>query len=199
MHILPGTLIVEEIQGRKGLFCVGTLKTSIGDFKVKDSALDQFAVGAYTGSFTIEKIFTKGVPWRGGFFTEIIAQIARDGFLIDKETDSPESTVPALQAEPDPLDDSKLSALAAAENPGLAFDAAQADSVTSLVGTIKTADTDLQLFGLELQEKLTNGSQEIKLDPTVERQQFRLQRDRLKEMGYRFDFASQQWLSSKLS
>ena len=199
MHILPGTLIVEEIRGRKGLFCVGTLKTSIGDFKVKDSALDQFAVGAYTGSFTIEKIFTKGVPWRGGFFTEIIAQIARDGFLIDKETDSPESTVPALQAEPDPLDDSKLTTVERSGETGLASDATQGVNSDSKSDTSEIEDSNLQLFGLELNKLLCSRAQEIKLDPTVERHQFRLQRDRLKEMGYRFDFASQQWLFTRVS
>ena len=42
MQILDGTLAVEVIKGNRGDFCVGTLTTSIGEFKVKDAALEQF-------------------------------------------------------------------------------------------------------------------------------------------------------------
>jgi hypothetical protein len=68
-------------------FCVGTLKLSIGEFKIKDSALDQFEPGL-TAVTSPSRRSTPRAPWRGGFFTELIAKIAPDGFLIDDETDS---------------------------------------------------------------------------------------------------------------
>ena len=39
MEKLRGTLVVEEIIGRRGPFCVGMLHTSIGEFKVTDKEL----------------------------------------------------------------------------------------------------------------------------------------------------------------
>jgi len=103
MEKLRGTLVVEEINGRRGPFCVGMLKTSIGDFKVTDKELDQFAPGSYAGEFLIEELRTKTVPWRQGTFTYIQALIAEGGFLIDEETQStPLESTP--QSEPDPID-----------------------------------------------------------------------------------------------
>lgn len=187
MQKFDGTLLVEEIRGRNGLFCVGTLQTSIGDFKVKDPALDQFKSGAYQGQFLVEKIYTKGVPWRGGFFTEIIAKIAPEGFLIHEEDEAPPASLPSTQAEPDPADDKP----AMAQKP--------ASTKTRTAGKPSTpkdpkdeaseAD-DAALFGLELHRLFVERA-EIALDPTVDREQFRRQRDRLKEVGYRFDAQAQ--------
>ena len=64
MQILDGTLAVEVIKGSRGDFCVGTLKTSIGEFKIKDAALEQFERGSYQGRFTIEKIYIESTRWQ---------------------------------------------------------------------------------------------------------------------------------------
>ena len=53
-------------------------------------------------------------------------------------------------------------------------------------------DADKTLFGDELHELLL-AHQPIKLDPTVDRIQFRAQRDRIKALGYRFDARLQTW------
>ena len=99
MEKLRGTLVVEEINGRRGPFCVGMLQTSIGDFKVTDKELDQFTPGRYQGEFLIEELRTKTVPWRQGTFTYIQALIAEGGFLIDEE-DQAQDTGHTSQSEP---------------------------------------------------------------------------------------------------
>lgn len=190
MQLIPGILHVEEIRGRKGPFCVGILKTSIGEFKVKDSALDQFAPGEYRGDFVVERIYTKGQPWRNGFFTELIAQIAPSGYLIETESDIPPATgVPPTQAEPDPVDErSDVPAITPVVNQPTTKDIDPSESVP------QGDDPDLKLFGIELYEQFVKRAPALKLDPTVDREQFRQQRDRLKASGYRFDAQMQQWV-----
>ena len=53
-------------------------------------------------------------------------------------------------------------------------------------------DVDKALFGDELYALLT-AHEPVKLDPTVDRIQFRAQRDRIKALGYRFDARLQNW------
>jgi hypothetical protein len=53
-------------------------------------------------------------------------------------------------------------------------------------------EADLKLFGLEIYDLFVAGD-DISLDPTVDREQFRMQRDRLKASGYRFRAQSQVW------
>lgn len=217
MLIVPGHLSVEQIQGRRGAFCVGTLKLSIGEFKIKDSALDQFEPGLYRGHFTIEKIYTKGVPWRGGFFTELIAKIAPDGFLIDDEASSEPALPP--QAEPDPADESSASA-ASDQQPGVKPSGGTTNASqkprkpvagplqglpeggpisSSTASNSRQANqpveehADAELFGVEIYEQFVERAQGIALDPTVDREVFRRQRDRLKAVGYRFDSKAQRW------
>jgi len=185
MQKFDGTLLVEEIRGRKGLFCVGTLQTSIGDFKVKDPALDQFKAGVYQGQFLVERIFTKGVPWRGGFFTELIARIAPEGFLIHEEDEIPPEEVPSAQAEPDPVDEKPTASPPAPKSKPTARSASKPPKANP-----PDDAGDEALFGLELYQLFIARS-EIALDPTVDREQFRRQRDRLKEVGYRFDAQAQ--------
>ncbi len=194
MHVFEGTLLVEEIRGRKGVFCVGTLQTSIGDFKVKDAELDQYKAGAYHGSFAVERIFTKGVPWKGGFFTELIAKIAPDGFLIHDEGSEPTELVPSTQSEPDPVDE-PLTNTTAAQAPDLPIKQARQPKATVapvVFDEVATTD-DSDLFGVELSGLFAQRAPVIELDPTVDREQFRRQRDRLKAGGYRFDSKSQRW------
>jgi Protein of unknown function (DUF3275) len=103
MKVFEGSLKVESIQGRKGAFSVGVLTTDIGQFKIKDAALDQFEPGVYDGEFVIARIYTKGEPWRGGYFTSLMVDVAQDGYHIHDEKASTEVASPA-PAEPDPAD-----------------------------------------------------------------------------------------------
>jgi hypothetical protein len=56
----------------------------------------------------------------------------------------------------------------------------------------------VKLFGAELGAKVWK-REGIKLDPTVDRGLFREQRDRLKELGYRFDAKAQAWAVDRVT
>jgi len=195
MQILDGTLVVEVIKGSRGEFCVGTLKTSIGEFKVKDAALEEFDRGTYNGRFTIEKIYIESSRWRGGWFTNLMAKVTRDGYLIDEKDLTP-APAPSVQAEPDPIDEQAASAAVArpvatpkpekpATRPAVALADDDDDSLY--------VDPDEKLFGVELYPLFRQRAPVIALDNTIDREQFRQQRDRLKANGYRFDPKTQQW------
>ena len=55
--------------------------------------------------------------------------------------------------------------------------------------TMEFSAADAELFGL-----LWPLADALKLDPTVDRNVFRKQRDRLKAIGYRFEPMGQQWI-----
>lgn len=198
MEKFNGTLIVEQIRGRHGPFCVGLLQTSIGQFKVKDKELDQFEPGNYRGQFLVEEIFTKAVPWRGGTFTELLARIAEGGFLIDEEQQTGEDDLPdtkGIQAEPDPADDDDQQTPVIAEpKPIHTALAAQPQQAQATKSAAFTTEDDLKLFGIELHALFAQRAARISLDPTVDRVQFRSQRERLKAVGYQFDAKSQEWV-----
>lgn len=244
-----GVLRVESIRGRRGWFNVGKLITDVGEFKVKDKELDQYEPGDYTGMFLVEKIFTASNPWRGGYFTEIIAKIAEGGFLIRKEA-APNTPSNDVQAEPDPIDADPQGQRQAVPEPSSAppqaaersdvdpnsvfgpdgdtspptensLELALADLNRRVVLGVEFPDAclqvlkeypvdidelreaydgqdrnfqnpDLALFGLEIYRQFI-ANDDISLDPTVDREQFRLQRDRLKAAGYRFHAQKQEW------
>lgn len=189
MEKLRATLVVEEINGRRGPFCVGMLQTSIGDFKVTDKELDQFAPGRYSGEFLIEELRTKTVPWRKGTFTYIQALIAEGGFLIDAE-DQAQGSETAAQSEPDPIDEEDHATPAPQAPAAVQPRAAKKHAPQS------TADAtdDASIFGIELHPLFAQRQSPIALDATVERQQFRQQRERLKAAGYRFVSTHQHWV-----
>lgn len=199
MEKLRGTLVVEEITGRRGPFCVGMLHTSIGEFKVTDKELDQFVPGRYQGEFLIEELRTKTVPWRKGTFTYIQAQIAEGGFLIDaEEQGDAQGGVP--QAEPDPLDaddptGSPVEATGTQEQPQDTADAS-AETRTRPRTIERAVDTpnDEAIFGIELYPLFAKQTSPIALDATVDRVLFRQQRERLKAVGYRFVSTHQHWV-----
>lgn len=188
MEKLRGTLVVEEINGRRGPFCVGMLKTSIGDFKVTDKELDQFAPGSYAGDFLIEELRTKTVPWRQGTFTYIQALIAEGGFLIDEEAQGHPNGEATPQAEPDPLDSEEQgrSDAQAAPPPKPAAGHKPENSAPK--------PDDEAVFGIELYPQFAQRQSPIALDATVDRQLFRQQRERLKDAGYRFNSVGQHWI-----
>lgn len=190
MLMLDGTLRVAVKHGRRGAFRVGTLMTSIGNFKVLDKALEQFEAGDYAGNFLVESIYLKCEVWQGGMYNNIRADIAKGGFLIQDEQASPEH---GEELAPDPLDEEKpdFKAQAPAEagnNP----ENAQASPLSNPSSDASLKQADEELFGLEIYQRFIQ-CMDIALDPTVDREQFRLQRDRLKADGYRFHSQTQLW------
>lgn len=206
---IPGKLTVREISGRRGKFVVGDLATEIGAFKCKDALLDQFSPGVYTGVFYVVQIYPDSYIWQGRVTTEVRARLHH--IQLDSEEMAPAAA--DMPAEPDPLEQTLHQAepekapaqsvpqpapesLQAAIAP---ISAPEAEPVAeSVVIDTETAappdldDQDRALFGPELYQLVVDGA-EVKLDPTIDRAQFRSQRDRLKELGYAFAAASQTW------
>lgn len=194
MEKLRGTLVVEEINGRRGPFCVGMLQTSIGDFKVTDKELDQFTPGRYQGEFLIEELRTKTVPWRQGTFTYIQALIAEGGFLIDEE-DQAQDTGHTSQSEPDPLDTEQTTEVSTDVSAAPATSTANVKPAKRAnPGPAIDEPDDASVFGIELYPQFAERRSPIALDATVDRHLFRKQRERLKDAGYRFVSTEQHWV-----
>lgn len=173
---LTGTLVVKNVHGRNGHFAVGDLNTDIGKFKVKDAILDQYQEGEYRGSFIVTQIFPSSYVWGGKVVTEIRVNLA-EIFLEEAE----EKPIPEIQSEPDPV---MVDASPVASGAG-------ADGAVPVIPVVDSDDPDAGLFG-ELYDTV-RAAKPVKLDPTIDRGQFRLQRDRLKELGFKFAAATQTW------
>ena len=191
---LPGTLRIKRINGSNGPFCVGDLETEIGEFRVKDAVLDQFDEGTYAGQFWITQIFPWSYTAYGRMVIEIRARLAdlqiegqrRNGG--NKEIEEPDPVKETPSAAPAPALPQAAPEEAAGQSEqqaGAQTDPAEHDSAAS-------DDPDLALFGAELYASVQAG-QAVKLDPTIDRIQFRGQRDRLKALHYKFDAGSQSW------
>ena len=195
---IGGILNVKSINGSRGIFSVGDLTTPVGNFKVKDQILDQFSEGSYEGEFLIAQIYPASYVHYGKVVTEVRAKLA-EIFLADAE-EKPLAEAPAPQ-EPDPIEEvvSAASALVApsatpAEAAGTDGSEAAAASAELFAEVVSDQDRlDYALFGAELYSAAAR-RQTVKLDPTVERAKFREQRDRLKELGYRFNASTQTWV-----
>lgn len=201
---LPGTLRIKRINGSNGPFCVGDLETEIGEFRVKDAVLDQFEEGVYAGQFRIMQIFPWSYTAYGRMVIEIRAKLAdlqiegqrrntgrKDIEEPDPIKETPSATpAPAVpQASPEKV--SGKSDPAPSEEQG----ALQTDADSGEQDSAASDDPDLALFGAELNASVQAG-QAVKLDPTIDRSQFRQQRDRLKALHYTFDAGSQSWRAS---
>lgn len=200
---VPGTIVIQRKHGRKGDFNVGELITPIGEFEVKDAVIEQYEPGRYTGTFIITWIQPESFSWRGKVFVKNRAMV--EDLMVDEPEERTSTSDDDVPPEPDPADtdaqtpraveqrgdsDDKKSPKPARVSRGSAGSAAS----TSTSPDSADADVpDTQLFGDELFAMVEQG-EPVKLDPTVDRMQFRAQRDRLKELGFRFDAKTQTWL-----
>jgi len=181
---LNGTLVIKEIKGANGRFCVGDLTTPEGDFKVKDPILDQFEEGRYEGEFIIDRFYLSSYVWRGKSTTDIRAKVVDINLSEVAEGKQEE-----CQSEPDPI----------ATDLKAHSDSCIPDAPIPAVVVPEDVPHDakyvelLELLGAELATLVLDGKS-VKLDPTVDRAVFRRQRDLLKELGYGFDAKAQEWL-----
>ncbi len=198
---LSGTLRIKRINGSNGPFCVGDLETEIGEFRVKDAVLDQFDEGTYNGQFWITQIFPWSYTAYGRMVIEIRAKLAdlqiegqrRNGG--NKEIEEPDPVKEAPSATPAPaLPQASPEEVSGQSEPASSEQQAetQTDSNPAEHDSAVSDDPDLALFGAELYASVQAG-QGVKLDPTIDRIQFRQQRDRLKALHYKFDAGSQSW------
>ena len=181
---INGTLVIKEIKGANGKFCVGDLTTPIGEFKVKEPILDQFSEGRYEGEFLVENFYLSSYIWRGKSTTDIRAKVME--IFLDTVDEGKIEDVPT---EPDPI---ATESTAAANQAGPSDIPVPAALVQEHENQDPVFQELLELFGADLAD-LVWVSKDVKLDPTVDRAVFRSQRDRLKEMGYVFDAKSQGW------
>lgn len=194
-----GTITIQRKSSPRGAFNVGDLDTEIGTFEVKDSLIEEFEPGKYSGEFLIRWIAPDSFSWRGRVFVKNRATL--EAIYVDDEDGH--APAPATPPEPDPIDQaSPLPQSTSAPAPAPAPTPTRAPVTTSTASLPAESsaqphsdgDADLVLLGDEL-NGLVAARQPVKLDPTVDRQQFRQQRDRLKELGYHFDAKSQTWLA----
>lgn len=189
---INGSLTVRTITGRNGQFNVGNLATDIGEFSVKDALIEQLEPGEYSGQFVVTKFYQASFVAAGRAVTEIRAQL--DDMILDRTGDD----VPAEPVEPDPAEEqppvtttapSKEDTEEGGTGEGSEEEAAKTDAGTEPEEAADDPDqADQELFGL-----LWPLEAEIQLDPTVDRQLFRQQKDRLKELGYRYDGQRRVW------
>ncbi|PUA41279.1 hypothetical protein C5U62_32785 [Pseudomonas protegens] len=192
---INGQLAIRTINGRNGAFNVGRLCTSIGEFVVKDSLLDQYDEGKYIGEFVITQISPSSYSHSGRTVIEVRARL--DSMLLDDmDTLSQADTERLDPKEIDPLDEETATAPTPAAScaPSSTTGTADTDEVPfgmpakpSTPATVH--DDDERLFGT-----LWPLNECVKLDSTVDRQRLRMQCARLDQLGYRLDFKQQAWL-----
>lgn len=185
---IPGVLTIKSIEGARGVFSVGDLRTEVGEFRIKDALLDEYEPGQYTGRFVISNIYPSSYTWRGRVSIEIRARL-QEMMLDEVELGPLDNSVPAI--EPDPLDEesgtTKTKTLDAPRSETTPEEPAVKHGSDS-----QPAEGSSSLFGHEIQAMIDAGEL-VKLDPTVDRTLFRQQRDALKAMGYAFNPATQSW------
>jgi hypothetical protein len=190
---LSGSLSVKSINGRNGAFSVGKLTTPVGEFTVKDTILDQYPEGKYDGEFLISKIFPYSYVMRGNVVVEV--RCILDEAIIN-QADEGEQQDTATPVAPDPLDEEKVRTAtpvcSESVTPAGGAGKEQAEGAGEIEFSSEQARLDCELFG-DLYSEIAMLADGIKLDPTVGREKFRNQRDRLKELGYRFDSTTQSW------
>ena len=203
---INGELTVRTINGRNGPFNVGRLSTSIGEFVIKDSQLDQFNEGKFSGYFTIQEIRPASYFANGRLVVEVRARVSDMQFDDEVLGDIPEelpdmdpmeeeltneTSVQSKESKPQKTEevDAELSQF------GYSSPSKQSEHVTTTSqhredhGHITSeADHDKLLF-----EMLWPLGVHVKLDPTVDRAVLRKQCSRLKELGYEFKSKSQTW------
>jgi hypothetical protein len=185
MISLTGDLVVKIINGRNGPFRVGNLHTEIGEFAVKDKILDQYDEGSYRGLFDVSKIFSSSYTTGSRLVVEVRAVLVNIA-LANIEVIDPEQLE---SLEQDPLDEEKKTenvSIDKVDTPESIESSSFEDD--SPKNSESEENKDAILFGLlwPLQES-------FKLDPTVNRELFRQQRDRLKSLGYQFKPIGQYW------
>jgi len=205
---VPGILSVALRTGRKGTFATGALLTPLGQFNIKDTILDQYSEGDYEGNFTISQIVQESFVWKDRVITNMVAKLADISIqTIDEKNIGTEASPvvdPADQTivtdKPVTIDNSAQSQTASVEvkpdtdafsqNLDLPSNTGEPDNNPDSIGN------DLEnLFENDLVLAIAHG-ENLKLDPSVDRELFRCQRDYLKKNGYSFVAKEQAWVKA---
>lgn len=205
MFLSEGKITIKAIHGAHGRFCVGELTIPEGFLKVKDSLLDQFEPGTYSGKFDIGGIGVQSYAHSGRVVTELRARL--NAMYIDEvgDDDAGEGHATPPQSEPDPAAEEDappqpgtvcVEAPPADPVPGASESSAVAeDGAGAMIETEFMNETEraqLATLGQEIYAQVLARAA-VKLDPTVGRVHLREQAAMLKALGYRFDGKSQTW------
>lgn len=183
MITVPGTITIRSIDGRFGSFNVGTLDCSLGSFTVKDSSIEEFNEGGYSGNFVIDKIKPHSYMTGGRLVVEIRATLS--AIMLNKN----EAPLPAAHyesMEQDPIEEEHIS------QPESPISAPQDVPPVRDERSESPVDEVAALFGV-----IWPLGNIVKLDPTINRAVFRQQKDYLKSVGYTFEAANQHWLKQE--
>ena len=198
---LSGILAIRSIKGARGDFNVGRLVTEIGEFAVKDPLIEEYEEGRYEGEFGISGIFPSTYFTNGRTVVEIRARLGSIALKgIEQLTD--EDTLPVV--EHDPIEEAPKPVVAEAplEIADLepAVQGAAAEAIPPADGPIPVMSIEEEIvFRNEQEYRRLFGTlwplqSKVKLDPTVDRQNFRAQRDALKDLGFKFQPLGQLWV-----
>ena len=186
---IPGCLVIRIINGKYGEFRVGQLQTEIGEFSVKDPMFDQYDEGRYDGIFCISRIYSG--PYT--ISNRVVVQLCADIHSVDLFSENIEQQE-SESFEQDPIEKEQ-------DSPALVDneqDLPESEDVGDL-GYSSQPDTDDSDPDAEMRKLFGTMwplDQSVKLDSSVDRQTFRLRRDKLLELGYRFKAMGQVWLKS---
>lgn len=195
MISITGQLAIRTISGRLGLFNVGRLSTSIGEFTIKDALLDQYQEGKYRGDFAIKQIRPSYYSHGGRLVVEIRAEL--EGMTLDDVTGLSREDEEHLSTNvPDPLEEDgppptpppsrrrRGAPIAPQTNASIS----EEPFGMPLPEASTADDADAELFGTVWPLNET-----VRLDTTVDRQRLRAQCTRLDQLGYTMDFKTQTW------
>jgi hypothetical protein len=137
-----------------------------------------------------------------------VAKLDANAAGVASNTDLAPAQANASDAGPNAVVDAPLSRPSAAtQAPAPAVPASTASTTASTASSVSNAnnsalaapsepgevDPDKALFGAQIHALVAERAT-VKLDPTVNREQFRAQRDQLKALGYHFDPKDQTWV-----
>lgn len=209
---VDGQLVIKSIPGRYGTFNVARLLTSIGEFAVKDSMLEQYTEGKYEGSFVIAHIGPSSYSTSSGRTVIEVRAKLESMTLNEMDTLSVDDSERLEPKEPDPLDEERGSPPASP-----LVNSAQRPSVAPATASLTSPPTtDEMPFGMSVAELANTPQPEphqrsadeadadlfgtiwplgetVKLDTTVDRQRLRDQSRRLDQLGYTLDYKAQLW------
>ncbi|MGL4667668.1 MAG: DUF3275 family protein [Saezia sp.] len=205
MITLQGQLSIRTVSGRNGDFNVGRLVTSIGEFVVKDTDLDQYDEGKYDGDFVIAQISPSWYSTNGRLIVENRATLG--GMTLSGiDALQPDDARKIATQEVDPADEEALQKTAKAVHEATDFSKGAAPfgvdeppagkakpvqhkrAISSKGKPQEEVISDEELFGI-----LMPLGDVVKLDPTQERLTFRKQCARLGALGYTFKHETQDW------
>jgi len=198
---LSGILAIRSIKGARGDFNVGRLVTEIGEFAVKDPLIEEYEEGRYEGEFGISGIFPSTYFTNGRTVVEIRARLGSIALKgIEQLTD--EDTLPVVEHDPIEEAPKPIVAEAPLEVADLepAVHGADADAIPPADAPIPVMSIEEEIIFRDEQEyrrlfgTLWPLQSKVKLDPTVDRQAFRAQRDALKDLGFKFQPLGQLWV-----